>query len=232
MDQSPRRPVTVALVNDYELVLRGLTAMLAPFADRVRVVELEVGGTPDRGADVALVDAFATPDGGVARAVETLRSGACRRVALYTWHATPAVADAAVRAGVHAVLSKQTIGSDLVDALEEIDRGQCIVHPFDPVPYDPPAGIGPLLPVELSPREAELLAWLTAGGTNAQIADAMCLAETTVKTYLQTLYRKLGVSNRTQAVALALQWQLTARTPHGAPLAGTAEVGPGPARPG
>ena len=54
------RPITVALVNDYEIILRGLHSMLTPFADRIQVVEHETSGTPDNHADVALFDTFAS----------------------------------------------------------------------------------------------------------------------------------------------------------------------------
>ena len=57
----------VALVNDYELVVRGLAAMLDPFRDRVRVVELDVGTNPEHSVDVALFDTYGHPHNGVDR---------------------------------------------------------------------------------------------------------------------------------------------------------------------
>ena len=48
----------VALVNDFELILRGLEAVLGPFGDRVSVVELDVGGSPERRVDIALFDTY------------------------------------------------------------------------------------------------------------------------------------------------------------------------------
>lgn len=212
MRSEERAPVSVAVVNDFELVVLGVATMLAPYPDRVRVVELDVGGTPDTPVDVALVDSFSTDDGGLWRAVENVRAAACRRVALYTWHLPPESVPVALANGVDAILSKDTIGSRLVEAIERVHQGEQIVHRFESAgAADHRSNTVPTLPVELTPREAELLAWLTAGITNAEMASAMYLAETTVKSYLQGLYRKLGVANRTQAAALAVQWRLTAR---------------------
>ena len=52
-------PIRISIVNDYEVIVRGLAAMLAPFGDRVTVVETEAGGLPDLPADIALFDTFA-----------------------------------------------------------------------------------------------------------------------------------------------------------------------------
>ena len=55
----------------------------------------------------------------------------------------------------------------------------------------------------LSPRESEVLSLIVAGRTNKEIADALFLSENTVKTHVNSLYAKLGVNRRTQAVARA-----------------------------
>jgi DNA-binding NarL/FixJ family response regulator len=57
----------------------------------------------------------------------------------------------------------------------------------------------------LSPRELQVLRQLKQGGTNRQIADALCLSEDTVKTHMKSILSKLGATDRTQAVVIALQ---------------------------
>ena len=69
------RPITVALVNDYEIILRGLHSMLTPFSDRIEVVEHETSGTPDKPADVALFDTFASRRDALDRAREMIAEG-------------------------------------------------------------------------------------------------------------------------------------------------------------
>lgn len=81
------QPITVALVNDYEIIVRGLAAMLAPFSDRVTIVEITVGGEPERFADVALFDTFAGRRYAIERAHEMVRDGYVDHVLLYTWDA-------------------------------------------------------------------------------------------------------------------------------------------------
>ena len=84
----PNAPITVSLVNDYEIIVAGLAAMLAPYSDRVRVVELEVNGEPRRQADIALFDTFAGRRHALSRATSMVRVGYVSHVVLYTWDAT------------------------------------------------------------------------------------------------------------------------------------------------
>ena len=75
---------------------------------------------------------------------------------------------------------------------------------------EPKAGPLPLVAADgvLSPRESEVLQLIVAGRTNKEIADALFLSENTVKTHVNSLYTKLGVNRRTQAVAKAREMGL------------------------
>ena len=68
-------PITVILVNDYDIIVRGLAAMVAPFPDRVRVVEMDVGTEPKRFAEVALFDTFAGRRHAIERARDMVSGG-------------------------------------------------------------------------------------------------------------------------------------------------------------
>ena len=76
--------VTVALVNDYEIIVQGLAAMLAPFSPRVQVVEITVGSEPSGRADVALFDTFAGRRHAIDRALERVAKG--ERIGLGNLH--------------------------------------------------------------------------------------------------------------------------------------------------
>lgn len=67
-------PITLAIVNDYEVVVRGVAAMLAPYRDRIAIVELDVGCEPTTPVDVARFDTFASPRQSLTRAL-TARTG-------------------------------------------------------------------------------------------------------------------------------------------------------------
>ena len=112
--------------NDYEIVVRGLASMLAPYRDRVCLVELGTEDTPSEGADVALFDTFAGRRHTLARAAAMLRSGRVGHVVLYTWDAGPELVKAAKEMGVAGVVLKTRSADALVDSLERIVRGEMV----------------------------------------------------------------------------------------------------------
>lgn len=199
------RAVTVSLVNDYDVVVAGLAAMLAPFADRVQVVDLEVCGTPDRRADVALFDTFGGRRHAIDRAGAMVRDGLVDHVVLYTWDVAPAFAALAERVGVHGILSKTLSASEVVDALEAIAAGERPGLAGDGCTrrarHDPTTE-------PLSEREREVLALVAQGRTNREIADELFLSPETIKTYLRRIFAKLDVSNRAQAAVHAVSFGL------------------------
>lgn len=197
--------VTVAIINDYEIVVRGVAAMLAPYRDRVRVVELEVGGLPATPVDVALFDTFAGRRHTLARAKDMVRAGTARHVVLYTWDAAPAFVRAAAEVGVSGVVLKTRSADALVENLERVMAGERVG--FDIAPGATP----PTRVVDLSDRELEVLALIAKGLTNAEIAAELYLSVETVKTYVKRLYAKLDVHNRAQAAVAASSHQLTPR---------------------
>ena len=117
-------PVRVALVNDYEIIVQGLAAMLAPFSDRVRVVDMNVGTEPRQSADVALFDTFAGRRHAIDRAREMVRAGHVDHVLLYTWDAAPEFLSLAEDAGVSGVALKSHEGAELVDLIERVANGE------------------------------------------------------------------------------------------------------------
>ncbi|MET0145654.1 MAG: response regulator transcription factor [Ilumatobacteraceae bacterium] len=198
--------ITVGIINDYEIVVRGVAAMLAPYSHRVTVVEMDAGGDLTVPADVALFDTFAGRRHTLSRAAEMVRDGTARHVVLYTWDAAPDFVRAAREIGVSGVILKTRSADTLVDALERVVAG-------DHVGFGDGTG-HPMATriVELSDRESEVLALIARGLTNAQIAEELYLSIETVKTYVKRLYAKLDVHNRAQAAVAASTQQLTPRS--------------------
>lgn len=195
-------PLRLALVNDYEIIVRGLHAMLEPFSSRVVIVEHDIASTPDASVDIALFDTFAAHRDSISRSIEMRHEGRADHVVLYTWDASPSFLDAARAAGVSAVLRKSLTGARLVRALERVVRG-------DEIEADELTGDIDTDQQPLTLREREVLALIALGLTNAEIGDELFVSTDTVKTHVRRLYRKLGVRNRTEAAVLAREHQLS-----------------------
>ncbi len=193
-------PVTVALVDDYDVVLSGLAHMLEPYADRVRVVELDANEPVQADVDIALYDTFAQPESDHDEVAVLVKSERARRVVVYTWTFHPDLIDAAHGLGVHGYLSKALPARDLVSALEAVNAGEVVVSP-PPTRARPPSGQDwPGRSEQLTDRESEILALITQGRSNAEVAATTYLSPNTVKSYIRAVYRKIGVASRTQAV--------------------------------
>jgi DNA-binding NarL/FixJ family response regulator len=193
------RPLRVALVNDYELVVMGVAALLSPFRDRVEVVEIDSNLPVLRDVDVILYDTFGQVQGrGVD--VESLVDGGRARVAIYSWNLHQALVQESLEAGASGYLSKALEAHELVDALERIHGGEVVVPSSGGTVVPKPDGEWPGKEHGLTAREAEIIALITQGLSNQEIAQRSYLSINSVKTYIRTAYRKIGVERRAQAV--------------------------------
>jgi DNA-binding NarL/FixJ family response regulator len=194
---TPPRRTTIALVNDYELVLRGIAEMLRPFRDRIDVVELDIDHNPEQRVDVALFDPYGNARLGLDRVSSLVRDPKVGRVAIYTWTLTAEQRDAAIAAGAHGVIAKATPPDEMVDALLEIAAGGEFVSsefgPDEALPW-------PGLEYGLTLRESEVAALLADGLSNKEIAIALWISENTVKTHLKAIFLKTAVTSRAQAI--------------------------------
>jgi NarL family two-component system response regulator LiaR len=199
MDTSAeRRPVRVAVVNDYELVVRGVAALLEPYADRVAVVELDSKVAVVQNVDVILYDTFGQVQGdGID--LDDLVEGSPAKVAIFSWNIQPELVSASLAQGASGYLSKSLQGEELVRAIEAVHAGRVVV-PTRPVGRDRDAGDWPGKSMGLTAREAEIIALITQGLSNQEIATRSYLSINSVKTYIRTAYRKMGVTSRSQAV--------------------------------
>jgi len=202
--ESPASAVTVGILNDYEVIVRGVAAMLEPYRDRVELVEVDAGGLPSVPMDVALFDTFAGRRHTLMRAEAMVRGSECRHVVLYTWDASPPFVQAATEIGVAGIILKTRSADALVDGIERVVAGEA-------VGLDGGDRADGRRRPDLSDRESEVLALIARGLTNPEIASELFLSVETVKTYVKRLYAKLGVHNRAQAAVAASAHQLAPR---------------------
>jgi DNA-binding NarL/FixJ family response regulator len=196
-------PVRIAVMDDYAVIVSGVEQMLAPYSDRVRVVELVSMLPVASRVDVLLYDTYSHEkvEGQVVDVIEETDA----KVVLYTWNLDAELVSEALAKGAAGCLSKSLTADELVAALEKVHGGEIVVS-HDPgagAPVTPPAWPGK--EHGLSPRESEILALVTLGMSNQEVADRAYLSVNSVKTYIRSAYRKIGVERRTQAVLWATQ---------------------------
>ncbi len=197
---SQRRPVRVAIVNDYELVVVGVAALLEPFRDRIHIVELDSGMPVLRqDVDVILYDTFGQVQGSAVD-IDSLVDGTAAKVVIYSWNLHHELVKASLEAGAAGYLSKGMDAEDLVRAIEQIHAGQTVVPRTGGTVNPKPDSDWPGKAQGLTVRESEIVALITQGLSNQEIADRSYLSINSVKTYIRTAYRKMGVERRSQAV--------------------------------
>jgi DNA-binding NarL/FixJ family response regulator len=123
----------------------------------------------------------------------------------------------ALRAGASGFLLKRTSPEELTAAIHTVAAGEALLSPsvtrrvIDRMAAQPVIGepTDPRLD-ELTPREREVLELIAQGLSNREIADALIVEETTVKTHVKRVLMKLDARDRVQAVILAYEWGLVA----------------------
>jgi len=193
-------PISIAVVDDYDVVVLGVQRMLEQYPDRIVVAELSTNQIVDVPVDIVLYDAFAQAESDAADLDLFLDNPLAGRTVVYTWNFHPLLVEKAKEVGVHGYLSKALPARDLVAALERVHAGEVVVS-------DPPGRARSATGLDwpgrsegLTDRESEILALITQGRSNADVAQITFLSPNTIKSYVRTIYRKIGVTSRTQAV--------------------------------
>lgn len=196
-------PLRIAVVNDYEIVVAGVAAALAPYRDRVCVVELDSGLPVVSEVDVILYDTFGQVEGdGVD--LEDLVRGSDAKVVVFSWNLQPDLVDRTLARGASGYVSKALDAAAIVAAVEQVVAGT-VVRPLVDLSTEEARGAWPGKEHRLSPREAEVIALITQGLSNDEIARLTYLSINSVKTYIRAAYRKIGVTRRAQAVIWGMQ---------------------------
>jgi len=203
----------VLLVDDQDLVRQGLRLILemggfevvGEAGDGRAGVDAAVELAPD----VVLMDLHMPVMDGVAATAEVTARTAARVLALTTFDLDRHVVDV-LRAGAVGFLLKDVTSEGLLDAVRRAAAGEPVVAPavlarmmghFSTRPPVPPARLPGY--DELSEREREVLAMIGAGRSNTEIAEALVISMSTVKTHVRHVFAKLGLRDRAQAVVAA-----------------------------
>lgn len=203
--------VRVYLLDDHEVVRQGLRALLssAPDIEVIGESGSAVEATrriPALRPDVAVLDGR-LPDGSgieVCRAIRSADPGI--QALILTSYDDDEALFGAIMAGAAGYVLKEVKGSDLINAVREVGAGQSLIDPAMTATVLERIRNGPTTAPELASlteQELRLLNHIAQGLTNRQIGEEMFLAEKTVKNYVSSILRKLGLERRTQAAVLA-----------------------------
>ena len=210
-------PLQVVIIDDHQMVLDGLRAMLGPYRDQV-----EVAAECSEPADAVRIVTQARPDAvlldirlrgasGLDLCRDILTAAPECKVVFLTVYDDEQYLFQALRVGAAGFLLKRIRGAELVDYLRRISDGEILIDPalagrvaqsaarLASGEFWPGARLG------LTQRESEVLALLVAGLSNRAIAARLVVSDETVKSHARAIYRKLGASDRAGAVAAALR---------------------------
>jgi DNA-binding NarL/FixJ family response regulator len=210
--------IRVLLCDDQALVRSGFRMILETREDLEVVGEAEDGVqalelTWRQLPDVVLMDVRMPRLDGVEATRRLVAAGAEARVLILTTFDLDEHVFEALRAGASGFLLKDVQPAQLVDAVRVVARGEALLAPtvtrrlLDRFARSLPGAPEQPAPelAELTDREREVLALLAEGLSNAELAERLFLSETTVKTHVSSILRKLGLRDRVQAVVLAYQ---------------------------
>jgi two-component system response regulator DevR len=211
-------PLRILLVDDSELVRRGIkTVLSAAQASRPMRVVGEAGSVAEAVTesirlkpDIVLLD-IRLPDGtGFDACRQILQQLPSARIIVLTSHSNDNFVYEAVTAGVHGYLMKEIDPAGLIQALEDVAAGRSILgadvttRVLRLLRGGQNQGQGPDMSI-LSAQERRVLALVAEGKTNKQIGEQLVLSENTVKNYLVNVFEKLHVKRRSQAAAFYVQ---------------------------
>jgi NarL family two-component system response regulator LiaR len=212
-------PIRVMVVDDHGMVRRGLATILRIRGDLDLVGEASNGREAVRlceqvQPDVILMDLM-MPDMGGVEATHIIRERwpHVQVVALTSFEEKELVRQA-LQAGAISYLLKNVSSDDLAAAIHEAHAGRSTLAPeaiqalIQPDPLQRSPQRAPYADFDLTPREEQVLALMVEGLSNPDIAERLVVSRSTAKAHVSNILSKMGVSNRAEAISLALQQRL------------------------
>jgi DNA-binding NarL/FixJ family response regulator len=203
--------IRVLIADDHALVREGLRKLLE-LSGNIEIIT-EVGD--GQGAiniarkekpDVILMDVNMPGTNGILATRVIKREMPHIHVIALTIYEDEEVVDM-VKAGVSAYVLKDVAGSELIDTINRVMQGEVVIHPrvANRLVRELSRNEKKNKDIRLTKRESDVLALLVKGHSNKEMAEAMFISEKTVKNHLTSIFRKLGVKDRTQAAVYALK---------------------------
>ena len=205
----------ILLVDDHEVVRLGLKALLSRYPQFEVVAEASnadeaLARAEQYRPDVVVMDVRLPGRSGIEATREITQTMPDVEVIVLTSYAEDDLLFDAIRAGASGYVLKQIGSDDLIRALEAVGRGEALLDPkltrrvFDRVRDAERQAEGSVF-AELTEQELRVLALVAEGRTNKEIARQLFLSNGTVRNYVSNLMHKLGVGNRAEAAAFAVQ---------------------------
>ena len=202
------KKIKVLIADDHAIVRMGLAALISAETDIEVVGEAKNGIEAVRESlrltpDVVIMDIMMPKKDGVTATQEIHEKLPTAKVLILTSVSVSDGITRAIAAGAAGAILKNAENQNVIDAIREIVTGKQVIakEVRQLIRKDPPVP-------ELSPRQQEILSSLTRGLTNDDIAKQLGISVPSVKTHLVALFAKLGVANRSEAVAIALRKHL------------------------
>jgi DNA-binding NarL/FixJ family response regulator len=195
----------VLIADDHPLMREGIAALLSS-QDDIAVVALAADGFDAvtqferHRPDLCLVDLQMPGSDGVAAITAIRRIQPNARILVLTTFGGDARVAAALRAGATGYLLKDVLGTELLATVRAVCDGKQVISPALKRELAAHA-----ISDNLSARELDVLRLAACGRSNREIGVALAIGEATVKTHMSTILAKLGASDRTHAVAIAVQ---------------------------
>jgi NarL family two-component system response regulator LiaR len=215
--------ITVLIADDHAIVREGLRTILELEGRGVRVIGEATSGrtavarTRELQPNIVLMDVRMSDMDGVEATRRVLAENTGTRVIILTNYDDDEYLFEAIRAGAAGYLLKDVIPRDLTQAIITVAQGHSLIQPsvlgkllekFAALSQERPAIERHELHEALTPREMEVLRAIAQGLSNREIADRLVISEKTVKTHITSIFSKLDVKDRSQAMLYAIQKRL------------------------
>jgi NarL family two-component system response regulator LiaR len=210
---SETQPIRIIIIDDHDVIRQGLSVLIEAFPDLLLVGEASNGEEGiriclERQPDILLTDLAMPGMNGVAVIQAVHKQCPTTQIVALTNYREEEMVYAALQAGATSYLLKNVSVDELANAIRSAYRGRSTLAPEAAQVLVRVTSRPPALGFDLTDREREILMLITQGLNNREIADHLTISRSTVKNHVSNIFSKLNVSNRAEAVALAVQHHL------------------------